>query len=42
MRALVVYGAPYENRGTPLDGEDARARHWGATLGIISTFAHAA
>ena len=29
-------------QGTPLDGEDARARHWGAALGIISTFAHAA
>jgi hypothetical protein len=29
-------------QGTPLDGEAARARHWGAALGIISTFAHAA
>ena len=29
-------------QGMPLDGEDARARHWGAALGIISTFAHAA
>jgi hypothetical protein len=29
-------------QGTPLDGEDVRARHWGAALGIISTFAHAA
>ena len=29
-------------QGTPLDGEDARARHWGAALGIISTIAHAA
>ena len=29
-------------QGTPLDGEDARARHWGAALGSISTFAHAA
>jgi flavodoxin len=28
--------------GTPLDGEPARARHWGAALGIISTVAHAA
>jgi hypothetical protein len=29
-------------QGTPLDGEDTRARRWGAALGIISTFAHAA
>ncbi len=29
-------------QGTPLDGEPARARSWGAALGIISTFAHAA
>jgi len=29
-------------QGTPLDGEDLRACHWGAALGIISTFAHAA
>lgn len=29
-------------QGTPLDGEDLRARRWGAALGIISTFAHAA
>ena len=29
-------------QGGPLDGEDGRARHWGAALGIISTFAHAA
>ena len=29
-------------QGTPLDGEAARARRWGAALGIISTFAHAA
>jgi hypothetical protein len=29
-------------QGTPLDGEGLRARHWGAALGIISTFAHAA
>ena len=28
--------------GAPLDGEVARARHWGASLGIISTWAHAA
>ena len=29
-------------QGTPLDGEDARARHWGAALGAISTITHAA
>ena len=29
-------------QGTPLDGEDTRARHWGAALGIISTITHAA
>ena len=29
-------------QGTPLDGEDTRARRWGAAIGIISTFAHAA
>jgi hypothetical protein len=28
--------------GALLDGEDIRARRWGAALGIISTFAHAA